>query len=203
MRILKATNKNIRLAAETIKKGGLVVYPTDTVYGLGCNPFNVNSVRKVFEVKGRTRKPLPVLAYSIKDVEKVAEVTESTVKIARKFWPGPLTLILPRKPKLPGVVTCNLNSVGVRIPGHKIALELIRVSNGLLIGTSANKTGEEPPRTPLEAAQQIGDKVDIIIDGGPTPLGKSSTVVDLTKEKPILVREGPIDLDAVLKALKA
>jgi len=133
----------------------------------------------------------------------VAEVTESAVKIARKFWPGPLTLILPRKPKLPSVVTCNFNSVGVRIPGHKIALELIRISNGLLIGTSANKTGEEPPRTPLEAAQQIGDKVDIIIDGGPTPLGKSSTVVDLTKEKPTLVREGPISLDAVLKALKA
>ena len=84
-----------------------------------------------------------------------------------------------------------------------VALELIRNSNGLLIGTSANKTGEKPPRTALEAAQQVGDKVDVILDGGPTPLGKSSTVVDVTAKKPVLIREGPISLDSLLKALKA
>ena len=203
MQILKATNKNIRLAAETIKKGGLVIYPTDTVYGLGCDPFNISSVKKIFEVKGRTGKPLPILAYSVKNVEGIAEMNNLAIKLAKKFWPGPLTLIVPKKPELPSIVTCNINSVGVRIPRHKVALELIRNANGLLVGTSANKTGEKPPRTALEAAQQIGDKVDMIIDGGPTPLGKSSTVVDVTAEKPVFIREGPISFDLILKALKA
>jgi len=92
MQLLKATKENIRLAAETIKKGGLVIYPTDTVYGLGCDPFNVNSVRRIFEVKGRTGKPLPILAYSIEDAQKIAEFNEKALKIAKAFWPGPITL---------------------------------------------------------------------------------------------------------------
>lgn len=201
MKLLKATKENIRLAAETIRKGGLVIYPTDTVYGLGCNPFNINAVKRVFEVKGRTGKPLPVLASSVEDAEKIAEINEKALKIAKAFWPGPVTLILPKKPNLPSLVTSNQESVGVRVPNHEIALELIKLSNGLLIGTSANKTGEESPKTAEEAARQIGEKVDIVLDGGKTPLGTPSTVVDLTAEIPKVVREGPVRLDSILKIL--
>lgn len=203
MRLLKATRENIQLAAVTIKKGGLVIYPTDTVYGLGCNPFNVNSVERIFQVKGRTGKPLPVLAYSIEDAMKIAEFNDKALKIAKAFWPGPVTLVLPKKPSLPDIVTCNLKSVGVRVPDHRVALELMRLSNGLLIGTSANKTGETPPKTAEEAIRQIGEKVDIILDAGRVPLGIPSTVIDLTLETPIVVREGPIKLDSILKVLGA
>ncbi|RLG98815.1 threonylcarbamoyl-AMP synthase [Candidatus Bathyarchaeota archaeon] len=203
MQLLKATKENIRFAAGTIKKGGLVVYPTDTVYGLGCNPFDTNAVNRVFEVKGRTGKPLPVLAYSIKDAQKIATFNQKALKIAKAFWPGSVTLILPKKPELPNIVTCNRNSVGVRVPNHEVALELIRLSNGLLIGTSANKTGEAPPKTPEEAIKQLGERVDIVLDGGAVPVGTPSTVVDLTTEKPVIIREGPIRLKSVLKVLGA
>ena len=203
MQLLKATKENIRFAAGTIKKGGLVVYPTDTVYGLGCNPFDTNAVNRVFEVKGRTGKPLPVLAYSIKDAQKIATFNQKALKIAKAFWPGSVTLILPKKPELPNIVTCNRNSVGVRVPNHEVALELIRLSNGLLIGTSANKTGEAPPKTPEEAIKQLGERVDIVLDGGAVPVGTPSTVVDLTAEKPVIIREGPIRLKSVLKVLGA
>ena len=203
MQLLKATKENIRLAAETIKKGGLVIYPTDTVYGLGCNPFNINSVRRIFEVKGRTGKPLPILAYSIEDAQKIAEFNEKALKIAKTFWPGPITLVLPKKANLPDIVTCNRNSVGVRVPNHKVALELIQLSDGLLIGTSANRTGRKPPETAEEAVRQIGSEVDVVLDGGKVPLGTPSMVVDLTAETPIVIREGPIGLSSILKVLEA
>ncbi|RLI20042.1 threonylcarbamoyl-AMP synthase [Candidatus Bathyarchaeota archaeon] len=203
MRLLKATKENVRLAAEIIKKGGLVIYPTDTVYGVGCNPFNVDSVKRVFEVKGRTGKPMPVLAYSIENAKRIAEFNDKALKIAEAFWPGPITLILPKKPNLPDIVTCNHRTVGVRVPNHEVALELMRLSVGLLIGTSANKTGGEPPKTVEEAVRQIGEKVDIVLDGGRVPLGMPSTVVDLTVETPTVVREGPVKLNSILKVLRA
>jgi len=197
MRILKATRNNILTASRIVRKGGLVVYPTETVYGLGCNPFNIEAVKRVFKVKGERRKPLPILASSIKHVEKIASISQEGKKIAKNFWPGPLTLVFPKKLVLPDIVTCNLDSVGVRIPKHDAALQLISLSNGLLIGTSANKTGEKPPRTIQEATQQLKEEVDVILDGGPTSLGRPSTVADLTSKKPRILREGPISLKEI------
>jgi len=202
MRILKPTVAAIKEAARTISQGGLVVYPTDTVYGLGCNPFNEDAVKRIFKVKGRGTKPLPVLASDLKAVEKIARVTDTAFILAEKFWPGPLTLVLPKRPSLPSIVSCDMSSVAVRVPNHKIALELIRMSGGLLIGTSANKTGKKPPRTGKEAAKKIGDEVDLVIDNGPAPIGASSTVVDLTQEKLEILREGPIKLKDILDAQK-
>ena len=198
MRILKTTKKNIFAASETVRRGGLVVYPTETVYGLGCDPLNVKAVERIFEVKGEREKPLPVLASDIKHVEKIAHLSEKAKRVAARFWPGPITLVLPKTTILPGIVTSNLDSVGVRVPRHDVAIQLIRLSNGLLIGTSANRTGEKPPRTAQEAATQIGDEVDVILDGGPTTFGSSSTVVDLTSERPKILREGPISIDEIL-----
>ena len=129
--------------------------------------------------------------------------SQKALKIAKAFWPGSVTLILPKKPELPDIVTCNRDSVGVRVPNHEVALELIRLSNGLLIGTSANKTGEAPPKTPKEVIKQLGERVDIVLDGGAVPLGTPSTVVDLTAEKPVIIRKGPIRLESILKVLGA
>ena len=201
MRILRASRDNILTASRIVRGGGLAVYPTDTVYGLGCDPFNVTAVKRVFRVKGEREKPLPILASSIGHVEKIASLSPEAEKIARRFWPGPLTLIVPKKPILPEVVTCNMNSVGVRVPNHAVAIQLINLSNGLLVGTSANKTGEKPPQTAHEAARQLGEEVDVVLDGGPTTLGVSSTVADLTLEKLRILREGPINFKEISQVL--
>lgn len=201
MRILKATQRNIAIASDIVRKGGLVVYPTDTVYGLGCDPLNIEAVKKTFHVKGDREKPLPILASSIENVEKIAHLSESAERIAARFWPGPLTLVLIKKSLLPNVVTCNQSSVGVRIPKHDVAIRLIQMSGGLLVGTSANKTGKKPPQNAREAAEQIGEEIDLILDSGTTSFGVSSTLVDLTSTEPKLLREGPISLKEILDAL--
>jgi len=192
MRILKITRENILTASQTVKTGGLVVYPTDTVYGLGCDPFNIEAVKRVFRAKGERKKPLPILASDIEHAEKIAYLSKNARKIVNRFWPGPLMIVVPKKPTLPNIVTCNLGSVGVRVPNHDLAIQFISLSNGLLVGTSANKTGEEPPRTAHEATEQLGKEVDLILDGGPTLPGVPSTVINLTSETPLILREGPI-----------
>ena len=201
MTILKATKTNIMTAAQIVRRGGLVVYPTETVYGLGCDPLNVQAVKRVLDVKGDRKKPLPVLAASIVDADKVAFVSPNGKKLAAKFWPGPLTMVFPKKPALPDVVTFGWDSVGLRIPDNDVALQLISLSGGLLIGSSANRTGEEPARRVQEISGELKEMVDVVLDGGPAVQGRPSTVVDLTSEKPRILREGPISLKAILYAL--
>jgi L-threonylcarbamoyladenylate synthase len=201
MRVLKATIENIRVASQVVRDGGLVVYPTETVYGLGCDPFNVNAVERVFRVKRSRKKPLPILLSSVADLEKIAQLSDVARKIAAKLWPGPLTIIIRKKPALPDIVTCGLDSVGVRIPKHDVAVQLIRLSNGLLVGTSANRTGREPACTASEALEQLGEEIDVLLDGGPAPLREPSTVVDLTTGKPKILREGPISVKNLLEVL--
>jgi len=198
MQVLKATRKNIAVASEVVRSGGLVVYPTETVYGLGCDPLNIEAVKRVFRVKGDRKKPLPILASSIEHIEKVTYLSKSVKSVTARFWPGPLTLVVSKKPFLPDIVTCNQDSVGVRIPNHDVAIRLIQLSDGLLVGTSANKAGRKPPKTAEEAIKQIGEEVDVILDGGPASFGTSSTVIDFTSAKPRLLREGPISLKEIL-----
>lgn len=201
MTILKATKNNIIVASRIVERGGLVVYPTETVYGLGCDPFNVDAVQRILEAKGNRTTPLPILAANIEDVEKVAHFSSKGKKLAEKFWPGSLTLVVPKKPALPGIVTFNRDSVGLRIPANYVALQLIRLCGGLLVGSSANRTGEEPPRTVQEISEELKGMVDMILDGGAAAQGMPSTVVDLTSEKPRILREGPISLKELLDAL--
>ena len=201
MTVLKATKNNIMIAARIVRRGGLVVYPTETVYGLGCDPFNVEAVKRILDVKGDRKKPLPVLAASIVDVDKVAFVSPNGKRLAAKFWPGPLTLVFSKKPALPDVVTFGGDSVGLRIPDNDVALHLIRLSGGLLIGSSANRTGEEPSRSVQEISGELKEMVDVVLDGGATVQGMPSTVADLTSEKPRILREGPISLKEILDAL--
>jgi len=201
MHILTATPTNIRAASEIVKNGGLVVYPTDTVYGLGCDPLNAKAVQRVSIAKGNRKKPLPILASSVADLERIAQLSDVAHQIAARFWPGPLTIVVPRKAALPDIVTCDLESVGVRVPGHDIAVKLIRWSGGLLVGTSANKRGQKPACTANEALEQVGEEVGIILDGGPAPLGEPSTVVDLSRETPKILRKGALAFEDVLEAL--
>jgi L-threonylcarbamoyladenylate synthase len=198
---LRATPKNVRAAAEVVRAGGLVVYPTDTVYGLGCDPFNVTAVRRLIRIKGARDKPLPILSSSLDEAERVAELSEQARRIARRFWPGPLTLVLPNK-SLPNEVTFGLPTVGVRIPDHRIALGLIRWSGGVLVGTSANKASVSPPTTAAEAYECLGNEVDVVLDGGQAKIGASSTVLDLTAKTPKVLRRGPASPDEVLGFLK-
>jgi len=201
MHVVRVTKTAIREAAHIIKDGGLVVYPTDTVYGVGCDPFNISAVERVMKAKGRVKKPLPVLVASLNNAEQIAWMTNDAYKLAKKFWPGALTLILKKKPVLPSVVTCGLNRVGVRVPNHAIALQLIQLSGGSLIGTSANITGERSPRTAEEAAEQIGKHVNLILDAGASPLGRDSTVLNLSSKRPRILRLGPIGLRGLTKVL--
>lgn len=201
MNVLNASQKNITLAAQIVRNGGLVIFPTETVYGLGCNPLIVKAVKRLVEVKGNRLKPLPVLAATISDVEKAAFLGLTARQLATKFWPGSLTLVLSKKPSFPDVVTFGLDSVGLRIPDNDVALDLIRLSGGLLIGSSANRTGESPPRSVCELSDELKEQVDVVLDGGNTFQGVPSTVVDLTAATPKILREGPISHKSILDVL--
>ena len=201
MSVLKATKNNIMAAAKIVKRGGLVVYPTETVYGLGCNPLDAQAVKRVLDVKGDRNKPLPVLAASMEAGERVAFISQNGKKLAAKFWPGPLTMVFPKKSSLPDIVTFNHDSVGLRIPDNDVALQLISLCGGLLIGSSANITGEKPPRNVQEISENLKGIVDLVLDGGSAVQGMPSTVVDLTLDKLSILREGPISLKEILDDL--
>jgi len=201
-RVLKAVEEAIIEAAEIVRGGGVVVYPTETVYGLGCDPLNPEAVYRLLRVKGRGRKPLPVAASSVERAREIAYFTPLAERVASLFLPGPLMLILRAKVQFPRGVTCGLETVGVRVPDHPVALRLAELSGGCLVSTSANKSGEPPPRDVEEAVAQIGGEVDLILDAGPSPLGRPSTILDLTSEKPRVLREGPIPVERVLEALR-
>ena len=201
MTVLKATQNNIIKAAQIVKQGGLAVYPTETVYGLGCDPFNVEAVKRLMDVKGERKKPLPILAAALDDADKIASISSNGKKLASKFWPGQLTMVFPKKPALPDVVTLGWDSVGVRIPDNVVALSLIRLSGGLLVGSSANQTGEAPARAVQEMSGELKELVDVVLDGGVAVQGMPSTVADLTQEKPRILREGPVSLEELLGAL--
>ena len=201
MKVMKATKTNITVAAKIVRQGGLVVYPTETVYGLGCDPLNIEAVQRLLDVKGERNKPLPILASSIADAEKIAYISSNGKKMAEHFWPGALTMVFPKKPALPDVVTFGWDSVGLRVSGNAVALDLIRLSGGLLVGSSANLSGEAPPRSVQNLSVELKNVVDVVLDGGAAAHGVPSTVADLTSEKPKILREGPISLAQLLDAL--
>ena len=202
-RVVKATEEAIGEAAEIIRGGGLVVYPTETVYGLGCDPFNPQAVERLLRVKGREKNPLPVAAASIEKAREVAQFTPLAERLASRLLPGPLMFILKTRAAFPQGVTCGLETIGIRIPDHPVALRLAELSGGYLVSTSANKSGSPPPREAGEASAQIGGEVELILDGGPSPLGRPSTVLDLTSKKARILREGPIPLERIIEVLRS
>ena len=192
MEILHASDDAIRRAAAVIRRGGIVIYPTETVYGLGCDPADADAARRVCIIKGRADKPLPVACADVEAARRIAHLNPEAERIAARFWPGPLMLVLPAKVEYSIWVTQGASTLGVRVPGHDIARRLARLSGGVIISTSANRKGEPPPATAQEAAEKIGGEVDLILDGGPAPLTKPSTVLDLSGRHARVLRMGPI-----------
>ena len=195
----------VREAASALRAGGLVVFPTDTVYGLGVDPWNEEAVQRLFRVKGRAAsKPLQLLladAAQLQDV--VAEVSDAAQRIARRFFPGGLTLVLKRRPAVPATVVAGGATVGVRVPDHTVCLEMIRAFGSPLAASSANRSGRESPSTAQEAVAQVGESVDLVLDAGPCPLGRESAVLDLSGSRPRLLREGAIPKVELEEALGA
>ena len=202
MKVRKVTKQNIVIASNIVKSGGLVVFPTDTVYGLGCNPLNLKAINKIIKVKGDRKKPLPVLVSSLEDAKKAAFISTQGKILAKKFWPGPLSIVFHKKNLIPNSVTFGLDSIALRMPNNHVAVELIARSGGLLIGSSANITGEEPPRNINEISKKIIDNVNIILDGGTSTGGKPSTIVDLTSDRPRMIRNGPISFEKIMITLR-
>ncbi|MEK7848524.1 MAG: L-threonylcarbamoyladenylate synthase [Chloroflexota bacterium] len=180
-------------AVALLRGGGVGAFPTDTVYGLGCSPLLPGAVERVFRLKRRPpTQPLPLLLADREQIEMaVASVPPLATKLMDAFWPGGLTLVLPRSPRIPETVSAGGRGVGVRLPDHPLPRALARGLGTPIVGTSANICGQPSPRTAAEVRGQLGEGVDFIIDGGPCPGGVESTVVDLTGE-PRLLREGAI-----------
>jgi len=188
-------------AADILRHGGLVAYPTDTVYGLAADPRNDEAVRKLFEAKGRKpEQSVPLLFASPQDLAYVvADVPDVALGLLREFWPGPLTIVLPKAQRFRSRAVVG-DTVAVRVPDHPVPRELARLLGGPITGTSANLTGGPEPLTADDVRSQLGDRVDLIIDGGPCPGGTPSTVVDCTVEPPRLRREGAISRDELQRA---
>jgi L-threonylcarbamoyladenylate synthase len=188
-------------ASRVIADGGLVCFPTDTLYGLGCDPLNPSAVQRALTAKGPRTKPMPVLVRALEDAERLVNMSESAKRLADKFWPGPLTIVVHAKASVPKVLAPD-QTLGVRSPNHASCQQFLALCSGSLTGTSANVTGKPPASSAQEALDQLGERVDVILDGGKSPLGIASTVVDLTKSKLVLSREGPISRREILRCLK-
>ena len=188
-------------ATDVLNNGGLVVFPTDTVYGLAALPYNAEYIERLFVVKGRnSTRAIAVLVADIIDLRKVSESPNQVAqRLAERFWPGPLTLIVPRHPSLPDILS-PLPTIGVRVPDHPVARALLRKTGPLAV-TSANLSGRETASTAGEALAQLGGRIHLILDGGTTPGGVASTVVDCTTQELMIVRQGPISIEQMQAVL--
>jgi L-threonylcarbamoyladenylate synthase len=189
----------IARAAELLRLGELVVFPTETVYGLGADALQVDAVEKIFAVKGRPYSD-PLIAHIAdeRDLDKVAiDIPPIARELARAFWPGPLTLILPAGPHIPGVVTAGLPTVAVRMPRHPVALALIRATASPIAAPSANRFMHVSPTTAQHVLSDLSGRIPLILDGGPCAVGVESTILDLCSDVPTILRPGGISLEAL------
>ena len=200
--ILSANSPDIyQKALDVLKQGGLIAFPTDTVYGIGAMAFDGVAVESIYQAKDRPiEKAIPILIAEIMDLDKVAlKVPSKNLKLASRFWPGPLTVLFPKKPTLPESVSAT-ETIGVRIPDHAMTRLLLRHTGPLAV-TSANISGQDSPTTADEVFSQLKGRIPLIIDGGKTPGGVPSTLVDCTGGEIKILREGPITLQELLSAI--
>jgi L-threonylcarbamoyladenylate synthase len=193
----------IEEAAAVLRRGGLVAFPTETVYGLGADATNPEAVARIFAAKGRpATNPLIVHGADIGFVRRaVLEWPMAAAKLAHRFWPGPLTLVLPRSEAIPDVVTARQETVGVRVPDCAVAEKLLKTFGGLVAAPSANRSTGVSPSTASHVLKDLEGKVDLVLDGGPTHVGIESTVLDLTRDPPRLLRPGAITARQIGNAL--
>jgi L-threonylcarbamoyladenylate synthase len=204
MTIFNTNHESIQQAATHLKNGHLVAFPTETVYGLGANAANPDAVRRIFAAKNRPENhPLIVHLASFEQFENWAQdIPESAFKLATHFFPAPLALILKKRPDVNSVVTGGQNTIALRVPNHPIALELLRAFDGGIAAPSANRFCRISPTQAQHVAEELGESVDIILDGGACQIGVESTIIDLSGDKPMLLRYGKItrsELESVLK----
>jgi L-threonylcarbamoyladenylate synthase len=200
-KLLLSVQQQVEKGVSVLKNGGIVAFPTDTVYGLGAGIGIARAVERVYRVKKRPHTmPLPLLLADISQIEEVAgSVPKAARLLADRFLPGALTLVLPASPALPEIITGRGKTVAVRIPNHPIPIALARGLGTPIVGTSANLSGSPSALTADEVYAQLGDKVDLIIDGGRCPGGRESTIVDLSGETPVILREGAIAREELQK----
>ncbi len=201
--MLSVTDEDLERAAQLIREGGLVAFPTETVYGLGASAMDPAAVSGIFTAKGRPGdNPLIVHIADVSQVYGLSEdITVPAQRLMEAFWPGPLTVVLPRKPGVPDVVTAGLDTVAVRMPDHPVALEVIRRAGVPVAAPSANSSGRPSPTSAAHVAEDLAGKIDAVVDGGPCRVGVESTVVDLTTEPPVILRPGGVtreELEGVL-----
>lgn len=199
MEILSTSEIDLERAAQALREGKLVAIPTETVYGLGANAFDESAVARVFEVKARpTFDPLIVHIASIDALGIVArDVPQSALTLARALWPGPLTMILPKRPEVPDIVTAGLPTVAVRFPKHPVAQSIIERAAVPVAAPSANPFGYISPTTAAHVISMLKDRVDFVVDGGPCDVGVESTVIDMTGARPVLLRPGGMALETI------
>ncbi len=202
MKIVKPDPSGISRAAELLRKGGLVAFPTETVYGLGADAFNKKAVCRIFEVKKRPSfDPLIVHVASIPQAVSLwSDTPPLALRLMKKFWPGPLSIVLPKKPAVPDVVTAGLETVAVRMPDHPAALRLIRAAGCPVAAPSANLFGYTSPTAARSVAEDLGSKIDLVIDGGPSKVGVESTVIKIEGGRIVLLRPGGITVEQIEKA---
>ena len=191
----------IEQALKVLQRGGIVAFPTDTVYGLGTLAFDNAAIESIYAAKDRPiEKAIPILIADLDDLTQIAdEVPEMALRFAQRFWAGPLTCIVPKKPNLPAAVSAT-QTVAVRIPDHPNARALLRAAGAMAV-TSANLSGQPSPSTAQEVYGQLKGRIPLILDGGKTQGGIPSTLVDCTGDKPVILREGPISLSELLAVL--
>lgn len=194
----------LRAAGIILKVGGIVAFPTDTLYGIGVDVFNKGAVERVFLAKGRDRDHgLPVLIGDINELSRVAvDVSPEALTLAQRFWPGALTLVLRRSPDVPEAVSGGAPTVAVRVPAHPVPLHLIQDIGGPIIGTSANHAGGADATTVSEVEEQLGAWLDYVVDAGVAPRGEPSTIVDMTTSRPQILREGALSSAEIFAALE-
>jgi len=204
--IIKISNENpevslVRYAADHIRSGEVLGMPTDTFYGLAADPFNLRAVDRVYDIKSRSRhKPLSLLIENVDQAEELAQpLPEEFYMLARKFWPGPLTIIVKASSKLPLKVTANTGNVALRVPNAKIPLAVVTAAQIPITATSANLSGESECTTAQAVHDQLQGRISVIVDGGPSPRDVASTIVDLTDEEKrwYILREGAISAQEI------
>jgi L-threonylcarbamoyladenylate synthase len=183
----------IEEAADLLKQGHIIAFPTDTLYGVGVDPFNSAAIEQLYQVKERVAdKGIPILLADLSDLEKVAQnISSLTQALIEHYWPGPLTLVVPRHPRLPAVISPN-EGIAVRIPDHAVSRAFIRAAGGVVATSSANHSGEQPARNAAEAFRVMNGQISAVLDGGSVQHGQGSTVLDCMSDPPQVLREGPV-----------
>jgi len=186
-----------------VKRGGLIAFPTDTVYGLGCDPRNPQALSKLFSVKGKRVKPIPILVSSLRLAQRIAVMDEKARTLASTFWPGPLTIVVRLKVHFPRLLTKGRRTIALRCPRNETTLQLVRKCGGLLTGTSANMTGQPPCISSAMVRRRLGDGIDAVVDGGRAPRRIGSTIVRTHSRGITMLRKGPIRDAEIRRALSS